>query len=168
LATNVNHRPGERLALDCPDCGERMQWQFPHPHLQTDTSLRVGDGFTNDSLRRQAHRQARAAGIYPFGKVFMPGLADDRGYQDPAAWIDRHDFRGGVKRVCANRGLGCEGTVNVKKPAADFDALPPYSPDPTMVAEDVEAENQAYHGGQMTPAQKQDRQEALTEQYAGN
>lgn len=167
-ATDRNHKPGTRLKLDCPGCGTRMEWRFPHPRLHTDTSLHLGDGFTDNVLRQQAYRQARAIGINPNGKTFMPGLADKRGYQDPAAWVDQDNFRASVKKVCHQRGHGCEGTVNVKARETDGEVLPPYEPDPHMVAKDVERLNQAEHGGQMTPKAKREKLEQLTEQYAGN
>ena len=140
---------------------------FPIPHLQTDTSLHLGDGFIDDHTRKLARRQARAAGISPDGKIFMGQFADDRGYKDPGAWIDQADFRGSVRRRCHERGMGCNGTVNVPTPQLDADPLPPYRPDPKAVAKDVEQENQAHYDGRMTPAQKQERHEALTEQYTG-
>ncbi len=168
LKTNVNHKAGERLELDCSNCGTRMEWQFPTPRLHTDTSLHLGDGFKDNVLRQKAYRKARAVGIDPNGKTFMPGLADKRGYADPDAWVPQHDFRSTVKRVCERRGHGCEGTVNVKRRELDEPSYPRYRPDPKMVAKDVEQVNQDEHGGQMTKRQKQELHEKLTEQYAGN
>ena len=167
LATDVNHKPDVRVALDCPDCGTRMQWQFPTPHLHTDTALHLKDGFTDNVLRQQAFRQARAAGIDPNGKIFMPGMSDKRGYRDPAAWVPHSDFRGHVKKVCNKRGYGSEGTVTVKRRELDEDPDPPYRPDPKMVADDVEEINQEQHGGQLAPRKKRELHEKLTEQYTG-
>jgi hypothetical protein len=141
---------------------------FPIPYLQTDTSLHLTDGFATDRLRRVGYAKARRAGIDPNGKTFMPGMADKRGFADPAAWVPQHDFRSTVKSVCRERGYACDGTVTVGAPGLDEDPNPPYKPSPSMVAKDVEQINQTEHGGQMTPYQKREKHEQLTEQYAGN
>lgn len=165
--TETNHKAGTRAELDCPNCGTRMVWQFPTPRLHTNTSLHLSDGLATDKMRRRAYAQARAAGISPAGKTFMPSLADRRGYADPEAWVSQDDFRSSVKRVCNKRGHGCDGTVTVKPPELDEPALPPYRPDPKMVARDVDRINKEEHDGQLSPDKQADLHEKLTEQYAG-
>jgi hypothetical protein len=66
-----------------------------------------------DSLpKRQAQyvlRDARRAGINPSGKVYCAGLADNRGWQDPAAWVSSNDD---VLKVAKARRLAVSGSVN--------------------------------------------------------
>lgn len=54
---------------------------------------------------------AKRAGINPSGKYYCAGLADGRGVQDPAAWVDG---AGDVKRVAEVRNLTVNGAVEHK------------------------------------------------------
>lgn len=75
--------------------------------------------------RRQAEyisRDARAAGINISGKYYCGGLADQRGWKDPEAWVSSSDD---VLRVAKKRGKSVSGSVN-------YDAGPP--PPPKRVA----------------------------------
>lgn len=54
---------------------------------------------------------AKRAGINPSGKYYCAGLADGRGVQDPAAWVDG---AGDVKRVAEARNLSVSGAVEHK------------------------------------------------------
>ena len=145
-----------------------LRSSFPVPYLQTDTSLHLGDGFENDGIRRIAYARARAAGIDPNGKIYMTGLSDDRGYEDPDAWVPHYDFRSRVAQVCHDRGHSCDGTVNVKPPELESDPLDePYRVDPEAIDWEVDEINEEHHGGQMTEKQKTDLHEELAEKYAG-
>ena len=138
------------------------------PHLQTDTSLHLGDGFESDYVRRMAYARARAAGINTSGRIYMPSLADGRGHACPYAWVPHSDFRSRVADICRQRGHACEGTVNVKAPEPESDPLDePYRPAPDIIEPEVDAINETEHGGQMTEKQKQDKRDELSEKYAG-
>ena len=54
-------------------------------------------------------REARQAGISIAGKQYVAGLADRRGWQDPAAWVSSNDD---VLRVARKRRLNVTGSVN--------------------------------------------------------
>lgn len=62
--------------------------------------------------RRQAEymvREARRAGISIAGKHYVSGIADHRGWRDPAAWVSSNDD---VLKVARKRRLAVTGTVN--------------------------------------------------------
>jgi hypothetical protein len=62
--------------------------------------------------KRQAQymvKEARRAGISISGKHYVAGLADHRGWRDPAAWVSSNDD---VLRVAHKRRLAVSGTVN--------------------------------------------------------
>lgn len=62
--------------------------------------------------KRQAEyvaRDARQAGINISGKYYCAGIADRRGWKDPAAWVTSNDD---VLRVARKRRLHVTGSVN--------------------------------------------------------
>ena len=62
--------------------------------------------------KRQAEymvREARQAGINISGRHYVSGIADHRGWRDPAAWVASNDD---VLRVARKRRLAVSGTVN--------------------------------------------------------
>lgn len=66
----------------------------------------------NDMPRRQAEyvsQEARHAGINISGKYYCAGIADKRGWRDPAAWVTSTDD---VLRVARKRRLHVAGSVN--------------------------------------------------------
>lgn len=66
----------------------------------------------NDMPKRQAQymlREARQSGINPSGKVYCAGIADKRGWKDPAAWVTSNDD---ILRVARQRKLHVTGNVN--------------------------------------------------------
>ena len=66
----------------------------------------------NDMPKRQAQyvsREAREAGISIAGKYYCAGIADKRGWKDPAAWVTSNDD---VLRVARKRRLHVTGSVN--------------------------------------------------------
>lgn len=142
---------------------------FPMPYLQTDTSLHLGDGFGNNPLaRKMAYKRARAAGIDPNGKTYCANLADERGHQDPGAWVPHHDFRGHVKKVCQNRGYGCDGSVSVKSPAVEDTMMDrPYRVADDLVEQEVDTVVGKEHEGHVTPKKRADLKEQIAEQLAG-
>jgi hypothetical protein len=148
-----------------------MDWQFPIPHLRTDTTISAGrgDGFgNNDSVRRTAYARARMAGIDPNGKTFCANLADERGHQDPAAWVPHSEFRGHVRRVCEKRGYACNGSVNVKAPAKEDTMMDrPYQVAEDLVEQEVDNVVQDQHEGHITPKKRADLKEELAEKLAG-
>lgn len=66
----------------------------------------------NDMPKRQAQyvaKEAREAGISISGKYYCAGIADKRGWKDPAAWVTSNDD---VLRVARKRRLHVTGSVN--------------------------------------------------------
>ena len=66
----------------------------------------------NAMPKRQAQyvsREAREAGISISGKYYCAGIADKRGWKDPAAWVTSNDD---VLRVARKRRLHVTGSVN--------------------------------------------------------
>jgi hypothetical protein len=66
----------------------------------------------DDMPRRQAAyvaKEARQAGINISGKYYCAGIADKRGWRDPAAWVTSSDD---VLRVARKRKLHVTGSVN--------------------------------------------------------
>lgn len=66
----------------------------------------------DDLPKRQAQymvREAKRAGINISGKHYVAGIADKRGWRDPAAWVSSNDD---VLRVAQKRRLAVSGTVN--------------------------------------------------------
>jgi hypothetical protein len=53
--------------------------------------------------------EARQAGINISGKYYCGGIADKRGWRDPAAWVSSNDD---ILRVAKARRLAVSGTVN--------------------------------------------------------
>lgn len=83
----------------------------------TDRSLMQGR-YNNEQFDKMPkdHAQniialAKKAGINPNGKYYAAGLADKRGVQDPAAWIDSAND---VTSVARKRNLTVEGAVSHK------------------------------------------------------
>lgn len=62
----------------------------------------------NPELGDFYRREAEARGADVTGKVYLSGLAAFPG--DPRAWVSG---RGDVRRLCEDRGWGCEGSVSV-------------------------------------------------------
>jgi hypothetical protein len=54
-------------------------------------------------------REAKQAGINPSGKYYCAGIADKRGWKDPAAWVTSNDD---ILRVARKRRLHVTGSVN--------------------------------------------------------
>jgi hypothetical protein len=62
--------------------------------------------------KRQAQymiREAKQAGINPSGKYYCAGIADGRGWRDPAAWVSSNDD---VLKVAKARRMAVSGSVN--------------------------------------------------------
>jgi hypothetical protein len=54
-------------------------------------------------------REAKQAGINPSGKYYCAGIADNRGWRDPAAWVSSNDD---VLKVAKARRMAVSGSVN--------------------------------------------------------
>lgn len=66
----------------------------------------------DDMPKRQAQyvlREAKQAGINPSGKYYCAGIADKRGWKDPAAWVTSNDD---IFRMARKRRLHVTGSVN--------------------------------------------------------
>lgn len=59
-------------------------------------------------VAEEYRRVAKAGGVNPVGKTYMPALAAFPG--DPRAWISG---KGDIERVCTERGWSCDGAVKV-------------------------------------------------------
>jgi hypothetical protein len=102
------------------------------PNIQTDATFMRGrllsDEFGGDVATRRAYEaKARAAGVNPTGKVYSRPLASGPG--DPEAWIDG---KADVRRICEQRGIGCEGAVTVKGREVE-----PFDPETARIADDI-------------------------------
>lgn len=73
-------------------------------------------------------QQAEAAGVNTAGKYYLGTLADRPG--DPKAWVSGPDD---VRRVCRERGWGCDGAVREPTP----DVEPPDPDRPYRAAPDI-------------------------------
>lgn len=97
-------RWAEMVALQCPPGTKGTERAF----LQGRNNMEQFDSLP----KRQAQyvlRDARRAGINPSGKVYCAGLADHRGWKDPAAWVSSNDD---VLKVAKARRLAVSGSVN--------------------------------------------------------
>ena len=105
------HARNVTLKLTCR-CGASMYRRFPLPALRTDSTFQAGRRKVNDLLdprtRKRYNAMASSAGVSTTGKTYSAQLAGYPG--DPQAWIDS---RADVTRICRNRGLQCNGSVNV-------------------------------------------------------
>ena len=103
------------------------------PRIMTDSVFfegfkRPGDEFDPHyaaSLRKEC---AKRGFTPPTGAKYFPGLARFRG--DPEAFVSQGDGRAYIQKLCAKRGWGCEGAVNIagrqpeKDPFADENCVP--------------------------------------------
>lgn len=103
-ALPYGERWAEMVALQCPPGTkgtERAFLEGRQNNQQFDTLP-----------KRQASymlREAKAAGINPSGKYYCAGIADGRGWRDPAAWVSSNDD---VLKVAKQRRLAVTGSVN--------------------------------------------------------
>ena len=105
-----SHNMSEMLALRQSPC-IKSDTTFLHGHCN-------GNQFeANPELGDHYKAIAAAAGVNVQGAVYKSGLARFPG--DPEAWVRD---RGDVKRLCEQRGWGCEGDVTVKR--QDFEPEP--------------------------------------------
>jgi len=109
VETYINALPyGERWAT-------MVALQAPPGTKGTDRAFlegRQNNEQLNDMPKRQAQyvaREARQAGINIAGKYYCAGIADKRGWKDPAAWVTSNDD---VLRVARKRRLHVTGSVN--------------------------------------------------------
>lgn len=99
---------GERWAAMCA-------LQCPPGTKGTDRAFlegRQNNEQLDDMPRRQAKyvvKEARDAGISISGKYYCAGIADKRGWKDPAAWVTSNDD---ILRVARQRRLHVTGSVN--------------------------------------------------------
>lgn len=107
--------------------------QAPRTH-GTERTWNEGRGagqWLDDMPKRQATymlKEAQQAGISTSGKYYCSGIADRRGWCDPAAWVSGPDD---VKNVAKKRNLEVRGAVNhtpvqkdpVKRPALSESAI---------------------------------------------
>ncbi len=84
------------------------------PFIMTDSEYLKGMSCNGSQFEKTPHigdfykAEAEKAGVSTTGKVYLSGLADRPG--DPKAWISG---RGDVQRVCEERGMSCQGSVQV-------------------------------------------------------
>jgi hypothetical protein len=103
-ALPYGERWAEMCALQCPPGTKGTERAFLEGRQNNEQF---------DSLpRRQAQymiREAKQAGINPSGKYYVAGIADKRGWRDPAAWVSSNDD---VLKVAQKRRLAVSGSVN--------------------------------------------------------
>jgi hypothetical protein len=99
----LSHNLAEMFALQAPPQIAGTDSVFLEGHCngsQFDGQEWIGDMYQDEATK---------AGVNTKGKVYLGGLARYPG--DPEAWVTS---RGDVKRVCEERGWGCDGAVKVK------------------------------------------------------
>lgn len=95
------------------------------PGLMTDSVFFAGQPMLRDQFRdkRQLKKvlaMAQRHGYKPSpSDVYEPGLARFQG--DPEAFVPRTGGRGYIKSLCAKRGWGCQGAVNVDASTPNHD-----------------------------------------------
>ena len=125
--------------------------------LSTSTTFMANrdDGFGNDNLsRKRHHAKARAAGINPTGKVWSPQLS---------AWYESRDD---VRRICEQKGMACEGLVNVKAPAVEVKDEP-YRVDDSLVREEVATIVEEKYQGDIGTKEQADLTETTRKRLTG-
>jgi hypothetical protein len=141
------------------------------PGACTDREFMYGkrhvDQFENEPEVGRLYRAIAARyGVSTQGKFYMSQLADFPG--DPRAWIDSKDD---IRRICEQRGWGCEGIVNVQPARYKDDGQT--DDGPYMVAEDIVEEEFQSHVAEnpdlaRLPAEKQAEYKAdLRERLSG-
>ena len=104
-----------------PKLAEMLAYQAPPGSRGTDRAFLEGGmerklAEMHPNSRAHLLHRAKEAGIDMAGKVYMSGLADERGPGDPLAWVaDSHD----VQKVAQARGLEVEGAVRHKPTMID-------------------------------------------------
>jgi hypothetical protein len=103
-ALPYGERWAEMCALQCPPGTKGTERAFLEGRQNNEQF---------DSLpKRQAKymiREAKQAGINPSGKYYCAGIADKRGWRDPAAWVSSNDD---VLKVAKARRMAVSGSVN--------------------------------------------------------
>lgn len=164
----AEHDQQDQLTLKCPRCRVTLLQTRRAPGVQTDSTFMSGshvdDGWGNDNASRMAARAAaRAAGVNPEGKKYLPGLAKKR--FDPAAWVSG---KGDVIRRCKEEGWGCNGSVSVAAPTLD-EPNPlekPYRVAPHLVEREVNR-IVAERNGDVTPRERAELVEATSTRMSG-
>jgi len=102
------HEPSDRLIIQC-ECGERMQWQFPCPALQTATTF----------LANRPESQRHGSGVWSdqLNKVIYS--KDD------------------IRRHCAETGDGCRELGIARREPIDDPLKQPYRPADDIVDAEV-------------------------------
>jgi hypothetical protein len=98
---------------------------------------------------------AKRAGINPSGKYYCAGLADGRGVQDPAAWVDG---AGDVKKVAEVRNLTVDGAVQHK-------GRPQPRPKSVRLSEKLTKEMMNVEKKRKPTMKKEELREYVTEKY---
>lgn len=141
----------------CQRCEGQMQFLFPVVNLHTNKTFVANrdDGFGLDNRgRKRAYAKAKAQGISTSGKFWSPQLN---------SWIGGKDD---VVRICQQRGLTCEGSVNYKPPEKDPPPEKAYEVAPDIVQKEVQ-EIKTEHGHEMTAKELHELPEATKERLSG-
>lgn len=152
----------EEAEAQACECGARLQPMFCVPAaIRTDTLFMRGtdDGFGSDERsRRLARAKARAAGVNPEGKRFIPQLCRRGVTFDPMAWVDSHSD---VKRRCKQEGWGCT-ELGIKEVSVD-EPEKPYRVADDLVEQHLEKE---IAGHDVTPSEKAKAREKVRERLS--
>lgn len=127
--------------------------------IGTDSQFMAGttrdDGFgTDHRTRKKVHANARAAGINPVGKKWVPSLVPLGEQNSPKGLVDG---RGDVVKRCQEMGASCEGRINVKghTPDGPSAAEAPYEVAQELIDEDVNEIVERDHGGKVSKKKRQ-------------
>lgn len=106
LEAGESHSIAEMLALQCPPMSDSDR-EFLEG--RGGCYSQFGDSKFGNAVANHYAKVAKQHKVSTTGKVYISGLAEFPG--DPRAWISD---RGDVKRLCEEKGFGCEGAVKVK------------------------------------------------------
>ena len=154
----------------CEQCKSLLRRVFTPCVLRTTTQFMSGssDGLPDDASRRIAYAKASAAGVSVAGKKFHPGLCPKGESYSPKAWYGDAEE---VKRKAVALGRSVEGAINVTGPTFDSDLAAlerPYRVSRRVVADDVNMEIMAAHGGKVSRAKREELFRKYQDKHSGN
>ena len=134
-----SHSSEKRLKVTCELCGGQMQWQFPCPYIQTDTTFLAG----------VAKNQRKGSGFYS--------------HQLQRVVYGRDD----IKKELHTRGWGSED-FNIEPRLPDKDPFEkPYKVSPAIVERRI-ADKEEERGVPFTPKERAKKTEQLSAELSGN
>jgi hypothetical protein len=119
-------------------------------------------------MRQLAYAKARAAGVSPTGKTFVPGLCRRGVPHDPEAWVNSPSE---VTQKAEKLGRNVVGAIKHNTPIRDEHIANleiPYRVSRDVVAEDVAEVIEKEYGGTATAEQTENIFQEKIEKHSGN